>query len=129
MLRLLTLLLYNRIIPPECCIGAGSFFAHPGIGVVLHQNCRIGERLLIGQAITPAGRFGSGAPVIAVDVWFSPGAGNELGQSREDFHHRCQRGDDEGSRGKQHDRPRTGSVDQDHRTVGTGYRYRHHAGR
>ena len=74
LLRWLMFLLYNSLIPPQCSIGKGSWFAHGGIGVVLHPDCLIGERVLIGQGVTLGGSFGSGAPVIENDVWIGPGA-------------------------------------------------------
>ena len=73
LLRFLMFLLYNSAIPPQCSIGKGSSFAHGGIGTVLHQDCRIGERVLIGQGVTIGGTFGSGAPTIGSDVWIGPG--------------------------------------------------------
>lgn len=73
LLRLLMFLLYNSVIPPECNIGKNSWFAHGGIGVVLHPDCFIGERVLIGQGVTIGGSFGSGAPTIENDVWIGPG--------------------------------------------------------
>jgi serine O-acetyltransferase len=74
LLRWLMFILYNSVIPPQCIIGKDSFFGHGGIGVVLHPNCKIGERVLIGQGVTLGGTFGSGAPIIGNDVWMGPGA-------------------------------------------------------
>ena len=73
LLRFLMFLLYNSVIPPQCSIGKGSSFAHGGIGSVLHPDCRIGERVLIGQGVTLGGTFGSGAPTVDNDVWIGPG--------------------------------------------------------
>ena len=73
LVRYLIFLLYNSIIPPECSIGKGAFFAHGGIGTVLHPDCRIGERVQIGQGVTLGGSFGSGAPTVENDVWIGPG--------------------------------------------------------
>ena len=73
LLRFLMFLLYNSVIPPQCSIGKGSYFAHGGIGTVLHPDCRIGERVLIGQGVTMGGNFGSGAPIVENDVWIGPG--------------------------------------------------------
>ena len=66
-------LLFNSVLPPQCKIGKSSFFAHGGIGVVLHPDCRIGERVLIGQGVTIGGTFGSGVPTVENDVWIGPG--------------------------------------------------------
>lgn len=73
LLRFLLFLLYNSVIPPQCSIGRGSSFAHGCIGTVLHPDCRIGERVLIGQGVTLGGSFGSGAPTVGDDVWIGPG--------------------------------------------------------
>jgi len=48
-------------------------FAHGGIGVVLHPDCKIGERVMIGQGVTIGGTFGSGTPIVGSDVWIGPG--------------------------------------------------------
>lgn len=71
--RWLIFILYNSVIPAQCVIGRGSLFAHGGIGVVLHANCKIGERVMIGQGVTIGGTFGSGTPIISSDVWIGPG--------------------------------------------------------
>ena len=73
LLRFLMFLLYNSVIPPRCSIGKGTSFAHGGISTVLHPDCRIGERVLIGQGVTLGGTFGSGAPSVNNDVWIGPG--------------------------------------------------------
>lgn len=73
LLRFLMFILYNSVIPPQCRIGNGSSFAHGGIGTVLHPNCIIGERALIGQGVTLGGTFGSGAPTVESDIWIGPG--------------------------------------------------------
>ena len=73
LLRFLMFLLYNSVIPPQCSIGKDSSFAHGGIGTVLHPDCRIGERVLIGQNVTLGGTFGSGVPTVESDVWIGPG--------------------------------------------------------
>lgn len=73
LIRFLMFLLYNSVIPPECHIGKGSYFAHGGIGAVLHPNTRVGDRVLIGQGVTLGGSFGEGPPAIGDDVWMGPG--------------------------------------------------------
>lgn len=73
LLRWLMFAMYNSVIPAKCIIGKGSLFAHGGIGVVLHPDCVIGERVMIGQGVTIGGTFGSGAPIVGSDVWIGPG--------------------------------------------------------
>jgi len=75
--KLLCALLYlvtNSKIPAECRIGAGSYLAHGGVGVVINRDSDIGERVSIGQGVTIGGSFGSRAPSIGSDVWISAGA-------------------------------------------------------
>lgn len=72
--RWLMFLVYNSVIPPQCTIGKGSYFTHGGIGVVLHPDCKIGDRVAIGQGVTLGGSFGSDVPVVESDVWIGPGA-------------------------------------------------------
>lgn len=67
-------LIRNCDIPASCEIGKGSYLAHGGIGVVINGQCRIGERVSLGQGITIGGSFGSGVPTIGSDVWISAGA-------------------------------------------------------
>lgn len=74
LIRWLIFLIYNSAIPPQCTIGKDCKFGHGGIGVVLHPNCKIGDRVLIGQGVTLGGSFGSGPPTIESDVWIGPGA-------------------------------------------------------
>jgi serine O-acetyltransferase len=71
--RWLMFLIYNSVIPPKCVIGRGAYFTHGGIGVVLHPDCKIGDRVSIGQGVTLGGSFGSGAPIVGSDVWIGPG--------------------------------------------------------
>lgn len=71
--RWLMFLIYNSVIPPQCSIGKGSYFTHGGIGVVLHPDCKIGDRVSIGQGVTLGGSFGSSVPIVEDDVWIGPG--------------------------------------------------------
>ena len=73
-LRMLMFFLYNSTIEPASRIGAGSYFAHGGIGVVIHPDCSVGERVAIGQGVTLGGSFGEGPPRVGDDVWIGPGA-------------------------------------------------------
>ena len=78
---LATYLAFNSSIPPVCEIGEGSRFAYGAIGVVIHGQCKIGRRVLIGQNVTLGGNFGGGVPVVGDNVFIGPGA-RVLGEIR-----------------------------------------------
>ncbi len=67
--------LYNSSVPMSAEIGEGSQFAYGGIGVVLHERCRIGRNVMISQQVTIGGRSGLfGVPVIEDDCFLGCGA-------------------------------------------------------
>ena len=72
-IKWLIFLMYNSVIPPQCKIGKDSSLVHGGIGIVIHPDAVIGDRVCIGQGMTIGGSFGSGVPVIESDVWIGPG--------------------------------------------------------
>ena len=41
-------LIHNCYIPPECEIGKGTLFGYKGIGVIIHAEAVIGDRVHIG---------------------------------------------------------------------------------
>src|SRR3712207_3541581 len=68
-------LLFNSSIPPATRIGRGSWLAYGGMGVVLHAEVIIGQRVFIGPQVTIGGRSGSTVmPVIEDDVYIASGA-------------------------------------------------------
>lgn len=73
LIKWLIFLMYNSVIPPECKIGKDSSLVHGGIGIVIHPDAVIGDRVCIGQGMTIGGTFGSGVPIIESDVWIGPG--------------------------------------------------------
>ncbi len=60
---------YSCDIPYTCEIGKDVIFAHNGLGVVIHDNAKIGDRCKIYQNTTIGGRNGRGSPVIGDDVF------------------------------------------------------------
>ncbi|HVE82658.1 MAG TPA: serine acetyltransferase [Myxococcales bacterium] len=67
--------LHSSYVPCEAEIGEGTHFGYGGIGVVIHQDARIGRHCLISQQVTVGGRSGvPGAPVIGDYVRIGAGA-------------------------------------------------------
>jgi len=73
-------LLYNSFIPPSAQIGKGTVFAYGAIGVVLHSNCKIGQRCVIGQGVTVGAKEGfyskntNSSPIIGDNCYIAAGA-------------------------------------------------------
>ncbi len=58
-------LVYNAAIPMSVEIGEGCDFAYGGMGVVLHERCKIGKLVTVGHQVTIGGRSRRwGVPVI-----------------------------------------------------------------
>jgi serine O-acetyltransferase len=75
LLETLIFLLYNSVVPSEAEIGEGSELGYRGIGVVIHERARIGQRVMIGPNVTIGGRSGHAeVPVIEDDVYIATGA-------------------------------------------------------
>ena len=55
----LNYLLHNSSIPSSCKLGENVQFAYGGIGVILHQNCVIGDGVVIGSNVTVGGKAGA----------------------------------------------------------------------
>ncbi len=65
-------ILFNCAIPPTVILKEGAHFGH-ALGIVLHQNCVIGEDTVIYQHVTIAGS-GGGVPVIGCNCLIGAGA-------------------------------------------------------
>lgn len=71
----LTYLMFNTVVPYTAEIGKDTKFAYGGMGAVVHKDTSIGERVIIGQNTT-IGRSLDPAdfPTIGSDVYISDGA-------------------------------------------------------
>lgn len=75
LLHRLLFLLFNSSIPMSAEIGEGTVLCYGGMGVVLHQHCRIGRNVVIAQQVTVGGRSRRGAvPVIEDRCYIGAGA-------------------------------------------------------
>ena len=67
-------ILYSCELPPSVVMGEGTKLVHNGLGVVIHQNAKIGKNCKIYQNVSIAGRNGRGVPVIGDNVEIGAGA-------------------------------------------------------
>lgn len=67
-------IVYACEIPYTCEIGKDVVFAHNGLGVVVHDNAKIGDRCRIYQNVTIGGRNGRGYPTLGNDVFVGANA-------------------------------------------------------
>ena len=71
----ITFLLFNSVVPYTTEIGNESKFAYGGIGCVIHSRAQIGERVIIGQNTTIGRSLDpEDFPSIGNDVYISAGA-------------------------------------------------------
>ncbi len=75
LLKYLTFLIFNSVVPYTTEIGKESKFAYGGIGVVIHGRSKIGNRVIIGQNVTIGRALDpEGIPNIGNNVYISAGA-------------------------------------------------------
>ena len=76
LLELLIFLIYNSKVPYQAEIGKGTFLGYGGIGVVIHQECKIGCNCTISQQVTLGGGNSHypGVPIIGDNVYIAKGA-------------------------------------------------------
>lgn len=68
-------LVFNSVVPYSTKIGKGSKFAYGAIGVVLHSQTIIGDKVIIGQGVTIGRQLDpDGIPKIGNNVYISAGA-------------------------------------------------------
>jgi serine O-acetyltransferase len=75
LLKRAVLHLYGTVLDPALDLPASTQLGYGGIGIVVHRDARIGERVLISHGVTIGGRAGhAGLPVIDDDVRIGAGA-------------------------------------------------------
>lgn len=75
LLRKANFYLHHSYVPDAAEIGEGTVFGYGGMGVVIHEDARIGRHCLISQQVTIGGRSGRpGVPVIGDYVRIGAGA-------------------------------------------------------
>lgn len=79
-------LVFGCYIPSELNLPSSTILAYGAIGIVIHKNCKIGERCHIGQNVTLGGSTKDQlVPVLSDDVYIGAGAkilgGVNLGES------------------------------------------------
>ena len=71
----ITFLMFNSVVPYTTEIGKDTKFAYGGMGCVVHSRAKIGERVIIGQNSTIGRSLDrEDIPTIGDDVYISAGA-------------------------------------------------------
>lgn len=74
-LSLVIRIIFSCQISPGVYLGKGTILGYGGLGVVIHGQCQIGNRVNIGTNVTLGGNFGKGGvPIIENDVFIGSGA-------------------------------------------------------
>lgn len=74
-LSLVIRIIFSCQISPGVYLGKGTILGYGGLGVVIHGQCQIGNRVNIGTNVTLGGNFGKGGvPEIEDDVFIGSGA-------------------------------------------------------
>ncbi|MCZ8077029.1 MAG: serine acetyltransferase [Paucibacter sp.] len=75
LLKALNRVLWGVVLPPSAELGRGVLLGYQGLGVVIHKQARIGERVAIGTGVTIGGRAGRiEVPIIEDHVMIGSGA-------------------------------------------------------
>lgn len=75
LIKYLTFLIFNSVVPYTAEIGEQTKFAYGGIGCVIHSQAKIGDRVIIGQNSTIGRSLDpEDFPSIGNDVYISAGA-------------------------------------------------------
>lgn len=74
LIKYLTFLIFNSVVPYTAEIGEQTKFAYGGIGCVIHSQAKIGDRVIIGQNSTIGRSLDpEDFPSIGNDVYISAG--------------------------------------------------------
>ena len=64
-------LVYKAILPCEAVVGAGLTLDHYGLGIVIHPNVTIGDRVRIYHGVTLAAETGLGRSIASLSATMS----------------------------------------------------------
>lgn len=68
-------ILFAAVVPPSAHLGKSVILGYKGLGIVIHRQAFIGDRVNVGPKVTIGGRAGiPGAPRIEDDVLIGSGA-------------------------------------------------------
>jgi serine O-acetyltransferase len=69
-------ILFSIALPPSAQVGKGVLFGYHGLGIVVHANAVIGDRVKISPNVVIGGRGGGkrGVPLVESDVVIGAGA-------------------------------------------------------
>jgi serine O-acetyltransferase len=76
LLKILNRVLFSVSVPPSVEIGRNVVFGYQGLGIVVHQNARLGSNIIISPNVVIAGKGDNefSAPIIEDDVIIGAGA-------------------------------------------------------
>lgn len=75
LMKAITFIIFNSVIPYSTEIGEKSKLAYGGIGVVIHSKAKIGRKVIIGQNVTIGRSLDpQDIPTIGDNVYISAGA-------------------------------------------------------
>jgi serine O-acetyltransferase len=75
-LKIANRLIFSVVLPPSAQLGKGVLLGYHGLGIVVHANAVIGDRVRISPNVVIGGKGGGvqGVPVIEDDVTIGAGA-------------------------------------------------------